>query len=86
MILGGGTPVHYAAFEGYTHVGQILLDVGSDPNEIDDDSITPLILAAQLGHTDMVKFLLDAPRSQIWQRDTERLQCSKLHSGAAQIY
>ena len=40
--------------------GTNMWDRYSLPNAIDDDRNTPLILAAKLGHTDMVKVLLGA--------------------------
>jgi len=39
---------------------EMLLDEGADPNEVDEDGSTPLMIAAELGATECVRILLDA--------------------------
>ena len=49
----------YAANAGQDEVVRTLLAHGADPNAKDKQSSTPLMFAAQGGHTQMVRMLLE---------------------------
>ena len=51
------TPLHWAAKHGYKEIVQTLLDKGAKPNKTDNDGKTPISLAHQQGHMDIVKIL-----------------------------
>lgn len=60
--LHGWAPLHEACHYGHFEVAKVLLDAGADPNqsmitEYSDDSRTPLDLAMQNGHQEIVKLL-----------------------------
>ena len=56
--LTGYTPIHEAAFKGYTEIVKILVPLTGNPNEPDEDGRTPIYLAACNGHTEIVKILV----------------------------
>ena len=53
----GWTPVHWAARKGHKDVVQLLLTKGADWNIMTVDGHTPLTLALQNGHTELVDIL-----------------------------
>jgi ankyrin repeat protein len=55
----GVTPLHVAAYSGYTEIAAFLLDQGADVNAQDDEGSTPLLDAAYGGHTETAALLLD---------------------------
>lgn len=55
----GWSPLSYAAFAGRKDVAEYLIGQGAKVNARAPNSMTPLMLAARNGHTDMVKLLLD---------------------------
>ena len=44
-------------------MAKLLLDGGADPNIGDDDGVAPLAAAAAMGHMEVVRVLLDSPRT-----------------------
>ena len=56
----GDTPLHLAARFGYKEVVALLIEKGADVNAADSDSETPLMLANQKNHTEIVKLLQQA--------------------------
>ncbi|EMI56167.1 ankyrin repeat-containing protein [Rhodopirellula sallentina SM41] len=50
------TPLMFAR---HADVVETLVAAGADPNQTDDDGITPLMIACQSGKLDLVKMLLD---------------------------
>ena len=56
----GATPLHLAAFGGYTKDVTTLLTAGAQVNARTTDGITPLHVAAVVGHADVVQVLLAA--------------------------
>lgn len=50
----GQTPLHYAAFKGYTDVVTLLLHHGAYPAAVNVLGLTPLYIAASLGHEAIV--------------------------------
>ena len=58
--LYGRTPLHVAAVYGKTQIARLLLEYGANPNKFDDDSESPLTLAAWKGNLSLVKILVAA--------------------------
>jgi ankyrin repeat protein len=52
--------LHTASWNGSTHLTQLLLSSSADPNIQGPGSITPLCLASQQGHVDIVRLLVTA--------------------------
>ncbi|NXI44648.1 ASB3 protein, partial [Galbula dea] len=50
--------LHLSARHGSLETVCVLLEAGADPNEVTTEVTTPLFLAVENGHTDIVKFLL----------------------------
>lgn len=48
-----------AAFEGATHIVQLLIDYRANIDMADKDGFTPLMVSAFRGHLDIVKILMD---------------------------
>jgi ankyrin repeat protein len=59
------TALHYAALHNKVDMIKMLLSLGADPNAFDADGNTPLIIAAQLGHMESVKALLNSRRTKV---------------------
>lgn len=59
--LGGGTPLHTAAFTGDAEVVRLLLDRGADPSLRTDDGKTAVEIARERGHA-AVATMLETPR------------------------
>jgi len=58
----GKMPIHVAACSGNSEIVTSLLDAGSDinkPTKAQFDKLTPLMIAANAGHLDTVKLLID---------------------------
>ena len=55
------TPLTFTARDGRFHIAKALIEAGAHVNWVDDEKVTPLILAALKGHTDIVDlFVRDA--------------------------
>jgi ankyrin repeat protein len=54
-VEGGHTPLHSAAFNGNVAIVRLLLARGADPNAAKDDGKTPLDLARERGHVDVLQ-------------------------------
>ncbi len=50
--------LHIACRRGHTKIGEVLLQAGAELNCVDDEGITPLMLAAYRGHSKVVELLL----------------------------
>jgi uncharacterized protein len=56
----GMTPLHAASYGGSLRVVRLLVDAGAAVNDADDKfKVTPLIVAAEEDHVDVVQFLID---------------------------
>lgn len=56
----GLTPLHAAAYGGDLNAVRLLVEAGAAVNDADDKfKVTPLIVAAEENHIDIVQFLLD---------------------------
>ena len=51
------TPLHLAAVHGHRMAARLLLTAGAEPDVADEDGVTPLLLAADLGHLPLVQLL-----------------------------
>jgi RNA polymerase sigma factor (sigma-70 family) len=57
MRRAGWTPLHYAAGMGFNALVQPLLDRGADPSRLDEEGKTPLDVAIEANHPDIVNVL-----------------------------
>src|SRR4029434_8605383 len=57
---GGFTPLLFAAREGCVECAKVLLSSGADPNIVDPDQYTPLVMSLIIGHYDVAGELIDA--------------------------
>lgn len=55
----GWAPLHYAAYQGFSEIVQVLLDAGAKVNQGNDKGFTPLFYAAQRNHISIVSKLLE---------------------------
>jgi len=55
------TPLWIASQKGHTQIVKMLLAVGADVNQAEEDGRTPLFTASWEGHVEVVKLLLAAP-------------------------
>jgi hypothetical protein len=53
------TACHFATWDGNDEVLSMLIDAGADPDVVGGDTMTPLNLAANNGHIDCIKVLID---------------------------
>jgi ankyrin repeat protein len=56
----GNTPLHLAAWKGYTAVVELLINAGAQVNERNNYRVTPLHKAADDGHIDVAELLINA--------------------------
>ena len=56
--LNGFTPIHLACKLGYLDMVQLLLKSKANINSLSTEDESPLIIAAQFGHWEVVEFLL----------------------------
>ena len=56
----GWSALHTATWNGYTDLCSVLLKSGADPDICGPSGVTPLCLAAQQGHADVVRQLIEA--------------------------
>lgn len=54
----GGTPLHWAAFNGHLNVVELLVSRGAPIDATNNDGRTPLIMASAKGHRKVVRYLL----------------------------
>ena len=54
----GVTPIHRAAYHGYSEIVKILVPLTDNPNAPDVNGRTPIYCAANRGHTEIVKILV----------------------------
>jgi ankyrin repeat protein len=54
----GYTPLYMAVKHNNILLAEYFLDLGADPDALDDDELTPLLLAIENGYTDMAQLLL----------------------------
>ncbi|CAG2234021.1 unnamed protein product [Mytilus edulis] len=54
----GWSAIHAACYNGHKEVVKLLIDSGMNWNDISNNGSTPLCIARQKGHTDIVEFLL----------------------------
>ncbi|KKT23376.1 MAG: hypothetical protein UW09_C0004G0121 [candidate division TM6 bacterium GW2011_GWF2_43_87] len=77
---GDWTPLHYAALHGWgVNVVQFLIDNGANVNQINNNDDTPLSLAFELGHVDIVRCLVEAGADI---NQTDKVGWSLLHYAA----
>lgn len=62
MTLNGYTALHDAAEENNVASARLLIEAGCDVNIQDIDGWTPLYVAVQNGHTEIVKVLVNSPK------------------------
>lgn len=55
--LDGQTPLHIAALKGSVELTTLLLEYGLHPGQMDDDDLTPLDIAREKGHQQVVEIL-----------------------------
>jgi ankyrin repeat protein len=60
----GAIPLHYAAKYNHVEVARLLLDAGSNVNEIEELGTTPLQYAASTGSVEMTMLLLERGADQ----------------------
>lgn len=58
ILLLGNTPLHYAACGGYEDVVQVLIKVGANVEQHNENGHTPLMESASAGHVNVAKILL----------------------------
>ena len=58
------TPLHTAVFEKQTDAVDMLIRVGADPHQTDDQGRTPLVIAGWNGCLDAAKFLLESVEAE----------------------
>ena len=63
------TPLWIASQKGHTQIVKMLLAVGADVNQAEEDGRTPLFTASWEGHVEVVKLLLAAPGIDVNQAD-----------------
>ena len=58
----GATLLRYSANRGYAGAVRLLLAIKAEhsANEVDQFGVTPIFIAAELGHTEVVQILLDS--------------------------
>lgn len=58
-LVDGLSPFHYAVQKGHTEIARLLLDAGANPTQLTRNGDVPLIPAAEHGHVDTVRLLLE---------------------------
>ena len=58
-LLGGFSPLLFAAREGHTDVARLLLDAGAEINGVAANGTSPLVVAAHSGHSIMAQMLIE---------------------------
>ena len=59
-VQSGWSALHTAAWNGYADLCSVLLKSGADPDICGPSAVTPLCLASQQGHSDVVRILIEA--------------------------
>ena len=57
--MGGMTALLYAAREGHMQAVKALIETGANPNIVNADKFSPIVMAITNGHLDLAKYLLD---------------------------
>jgi len=70
----GWSALHTAAWNGYTELCSVLLNADADPDMHGPSQVTPLCLASQRGHSDVVRALIDAKCEVNCSADIEHSQ------------
>jgi serine/threonine-protein phosphatase 6 regulatory ankyrin repeat subunit A/serine/threonine-protein phosphatase 6 regulatory ankyrin repeat subunit B len=78
----GQTALHDAALGGHKEVAAFLLSQGADASSRDDEDATPVMLACEEGHLEVVQMLLEATEGQGLE-DRDRNGWTALHLAAA---
>jgi uncharacterized protein len=73
----GGTLLHYAAERNRTRAAEILLDGKAKIESIDNDKRTPLFVAVEEGHLEMVRLLLARKANPKCRNDSDESAISK---------
>jgi len=79
------TALHQAVLDNNLAVVRILIGHGSDINQIDEDSWTPLHAACANGQADIAKFLLEAGASRNILTDQGERPVDLVDPGDAQM-
>lgn len=77
------TALHWAVASDNSEIAQILLKSGANVNTPDRDSVTPLILASNLGNLSMVQLLIEAGADM---NHTDRMGTTALHYACMRLH
>lgn len=61
----GSTPVHRAVRNMHKEMIEFLLDMGADPNAVENDGVTPLHIAASLGNVECIYLLAGVNKADV---------------------
>lgn len=58
VCLKQSTALHEAAKLGYSHIMELLFEHGGQVSEIDQDGVTPMAIAAEHAHSEVLEILI----------------------------